>query len=77
MFAKCMNYQYVKKKNGINSLSVKTEVIFEVFPYSEYRKLSFSWDVNRAINHRCIFYIIRRVKNVALAAFKTLRKCVI
>ena len=55
--------------------------LFEVFPYSEHSKFSFSWNVNRAINHRCIFYIIRKIKNVAIAACKALtlklRKCVI
>ena len=80
MYAKCMNYQYVEK-NGIKSLSIKTEIIFEVYPYSVCSKFIFSWNVNRTINHRCIFYITRKIENVALAAFKVLilklRKCVI
>ena len=49
-------------KNGINSFSINTEIIFEVFSYSEYSKFSFSSNVNRAIIHRCIFYFIKKMK---------------
>ena len=77
----CQMYAFMDVRKKWNQLfSINTESIFEVFTFSEYRKFSFSSNVNRKI-FIDVFLYYQKDENEALAAYKALtrklRKCVI